>query len=139
MCDEKNEQCCSCGCSESCGETPEVQAYDPSDELVSIEDFMKIKLRVAEIIEAGPHPNADKLLLLKIKLGDRVKQLCAGIKKSYEPETLVGKRIVVVDNLKPATLRGVESQGMLLAASDGDDVILITTDKPDTASGSSIK
>ncbi|MHC4886514.1 MAG: methionine--tRNA ligase subunit beta [Planctomycetota bacterium] len=116
-----------------------VPAYDPKDELISIDDVMKLKLRVAEILEAGPHPNADRLLQLRIKVGDREKTLCAGIRKHYEPEQLVGKRIVVVDNLKPATLRGVESQGMLLAASLEDDLTLITTDKSDFGSGADVK
>lgn len=115
------------------------EGYDPEDELIGIEEFMRVKLRVAEVIEAGPHPNADKLLRLKIRIGDREKQICAGIKAFYEPDVLVGKRIIVVDNLKPAVLRGEASQGMLLAASDGDDVVLLTTDRPDVASGSPIR
>jgi tRNA-binding protein len=114
-------------------------AYDPKDELIAIEDFMKVKLRTAEIIEAGPHPNADRLLLLKVRVGEREKQLCAGIRKSYDPETLVGKRIIVVDNLQPAKLRGVESQGMLLAAGNVDEIILLTTDRPDAPSGLEVK
>jgi methionine--tRNA ligase beta chain len=122
-------------------ESPEepAQAYDPADELIDIEEFMRIKLRVAEIIEASAHPNADKLLVLKVRVGDREKQLCAGIRAFYDPEALVGKRIVVVDNLKPARLRGVESQGMLLAATAGDDVVLLTTDNPDVPSGSQVR
>ncbi|MHC4870285.1 MAG: methionine--tRNA ligase subunit beta [Planctomycetota bacterium] len=141
MNEENNESCDGCcGCPGPVEENKkEVSAYDPADELISIEDFMKVKLRVAEILEAGPHPDADKLLLLKIKVGEREKQLCAGIKKCYSPDDLIGKRIVVVDNLKPAKLRGVESQGMLLAASDGDDIILLTTDKADMPSGSPVK
>ncbi|MBN1257252.1 MAG: methionine--tRNA ligase subunit beta [Planctomycetes bacterium] len=131
------------------GETPEtaaeasapetIPAYNPEDELIPIEDFLKVKLRVAEVLEASAHPNADKLMVLKVRLGERVKQICAGIREHYQAEDLVGKRIVVVDNLKPAKLRGIESQGMLLAASAGDEVVLLTTDKPNVPSGSGIR
>jgi methionyl-tRNA synthetase len=120
-------------------ETPEAPAYDPADELITIEDFMKVKLRVAEVLAAEPHPNADKLLRLQIRVGERRKQICAGIRQHYEPEALVGKRLIVVDNLQPATLRGEVSQGMLLAATDGDDVVLLTTDRPDVAPGSPVR
>jgi methionyl-tRNA synthetase len=114
-------------------------AYNPEDELISIEEFMRVKLRVAEVLEARPHPNADKLLVLRVRVGEREKQLCAGIRAHYPPEDLVGKRIVVVDNLKPAKLRGEESQGMLLAATDGDNLVLVTTERPDVSSGSEIR
>jgi methionyl-tRNA synthetase len=136
---ENKENCCNkCGCD---GAECEVAApaYNPADELISIEDFMKVKLRVAEIVEAGAHPNADKLLLLKIKVGERRKQICAGIKSGYDPEELIGKRIIIVDNLKPAKLRGVESQGMLLAASDDEGVFLLGCDKADIASGIEVR
>lgn len=113
--------------------------YDPDDELITIDEFARVKLRVAEVVAAEAHPNADKLLKLKIRVGDREKQICAGIRKHYAPEALVGKRIVVVDNLKPAKLRGEESQGMLLAATGGEDVVLLTPDKPDVPSGSPIR
>lgn len=116
------------------------EGYHPDDELISIEDFMRVKLRVAEVIEASPHPNADKLLKLTVRIGDRTKQICAGIKASYEPEELIGKRLILVDNLKPAKLRGEESQGMLLAASnDTEGVVVLTTDKPDMQSGSDVR
>ena len=114
-------------------------AYNPDDELISIDDVMKLKLRVAEIIEAGPHPNADRLIQLKVKIGEREKTICAGIKKHYDAEQLVGKRVIIVDNLKPAKLRGVESQGMLLAASIDDELTLVTTDKSDFGSGADVK
>ncbi len=106
-------------------------------------DFSKIHLRVAEILTAENHPNADKLLKLSIKVGERTKQICAGIKAWYAPETLIGKRIIIVDNLEPRSLRGELSEGMLLAARDtGPDgqerCILLTTDRPDTASGATV-
>ncbi len=101
----------------------------PTD-TITFEDFAKIKLRVGKIIEAGPHPNADKLLVLKVDLGDEQRQICAGIKANYAPEQLIGKNIVLVANLAPRMMRGVESQGMLLAASNADrsKVIVLTTD-----------
>ena len=108
--------------------------------MISIEDFAKIDLRVAKIKSAEAHPNADKLLLLKIDAGDGIedRQLVAGIKSHYNPEELVGKNVIIVNNLAPVVLRGEESQGMVLAASDGDDVILLTTDN-DIAPGSTIR
>jgi methionyl-tRNA synthetase len=78
--------------------------------------FAKLNLRVAHVVTAAPHPDADKLLVLKINLGNEERTLCAGLKAFYKPEELVGKHIVVVSNLKPAKLRGIVSQGMLLAA-----------------------
>ncbi len=98
--------------------------------MITLEEFGKIELRVATIKAVEPHPNADRLLVLKIDLGTEERQLVAGIRAHYAPEELVGKQIVVVANLQPATLRGVESQGMLLAASDGDKVIVLSPEKP---------
>lgn len=96
---------------------------------ISIQDFSEIDLRVAEIKAVEEHPDADKLLILKIDAGDGEKQLVAGIKNHYSAEELVGRKIIVVNNLATAVLRGVESHGMLLAARDADNVVLITTDK----------
>ncbi len=101
---------------------------------ITFDDFAKIDLRVARVLEARPHPNADKLLVLQIDLGDEQRQIVAGLRGYYEPEALVGKQIVVVKNLSPRTMRGETSQGMLLAASteDRSQVILLTpmTDIP---------
>lgn len=98
--------------------------------MITIEEFAKVELRVATIKAAEPHPNADRLLVLKIDLGTEERQLVAGIRVHYTPEELIGKQIVVVANLQPATLRGVESQGMLLAASDGERVIVLSPETP---------
>jgi|SRR5690348_18093421 tRNA-binding protein len=98
--------------------------------MISIDEFRKIELRVATVKSAEPHPNADKLLVLQIDLGDEQRQICAGIRNQYTPEELVGKQIVVVANLETARLRGLESQGMLLAASDEGRVIVLTPEKP---------
>ena len=86
-------------------------------EMVSFKDFQKLDFRVATIKEVKDHPNADKLLILNIDLGpEGERQLVAGIKGVYEIEELIGKQIAIVTNLEPATIRGVESKGMLLAA-----------------------
>lgn len=97
--------------------------------MLTIDDFRRLDLRVATILSAEPHPNADRLLVLKIDLGSEQRQLVAGIRAHYAPETLVGKQIIVVANLEPATLRGVESQGMLLAASDENGMAIVSPDK----------
>lgn len=96
---------------------------------ISIQKFFETELRVARIVSAERVVNADKLLKLEVDLGDERRQLVAGIALSYEPESLVGKRIVVVANLEPARIRGVESQGMLLAADLGGKPILATFDE----------
>ncbi len=95
-------------------------------DLLSIDDFLKVDLRVARVIAAERIAGADKLLKLRLDLGTEERQIVAGIARAYEPEALVGKRIVVVANLKPAKLRGVESQGMLLAADLGGRPIVAT-------------
>jgi len=97
--------------------------------MVTIEDFKKIELKVAEIKEVNDHPNADRLYVIMLDLGDRVKQVVAGIKSGYTKEELVGKQVVLVDNLEPAMLRGVESQGMLLAASDENGVVIVSPER----------
>jgi methionyl-tRNA synthetase len=106
---------------------------------IGYDDFAKIELRVARVLEARPHPNADKLMLLQIDLGDVQKQIVAGIRQHYTPEQLVGKRIVVVNNLAPAMLRGETSNGMLLAATSGEKVVLLTPDDPECLVGAKIK
>lgn len=110
--------------------TPGAGAPIPADETISFADFAKVRLRVAKVLEAGPHPNADKLLVLKVDLGTEQRTICAGIKGHYEPEQLVGRNIIVVANLAPRMMRGIESKGMLLAASNADHtrVILLQPD-----------
>ncbi len=97
---------------------------------ISFDEFARIDLRVARVLECVAHPNADKLLVLKVDLGTEQRQLCAGIKGHYDPASLVGRLIVVVANLAPRTMRGMESQGMLLAASTPDHsrIILLQPD-----------
>ncbi|HTL47900.1 MAG TPA: hypothetical protein VL688_07535 [Verrucomicrobiae bacterium] len=97
---------------------------------VTLEDFKKLEFRIAEIETVEPHPNADRLYVLGIKVGDVKKTIVAGIRAYYGPDELKGKKVVVVNNLEPAVLRGVESQGMLLAASeDGANLTLVTPER----------
>ncbi len=93
--------------------------------MISLEEFKKLELKVAEIKDVQDHPNADKLYVVTVDLGDKTKQLVAGIKPFYKKEDLIGQQVVVVDNLAPAVLRGVESQGMLLATSDDAGITII--------------
>lgn len=108
-------------------------------ETIKYDDFGKIDLRVAKVLEARPHPNADKLMLLQVDLGDVQKQIVAGIRAHYTPEQLVGRRIIIVNNLEPAMLRGETSNGMLLAASSGDKVVLLQPDDLEALPGSRVK
>ena len=97
--------------------------------MISIDEFRTIELKVATIKKAEPHPNADKLLVLQVDLGSEERQIIAGIRGHYAPEELIGKQVVVVANLETAKLRGLESQGMLLAASDGERIVILTPEK----------
>jgi methionine--tRNA ligase beta chain len=105
--------------------------------MATLAEFQQLELRVATVKSAELHPNADRLLVLTIDVGGEDRQIVAGIRKSYEPAALVGKQVVVVANLEPAKLRGVESQGMLLAAHDGDRVVVVTIDAA-VAAGSKV-
>jgi methionine--tRNA ligase beta chain len=94
--------------------------------MISFEEFKKIELKVGKVLNAEKIEGSEKLLKLIVDLGDEKRQLVAGIAKYYEPEDLIDKEIVVVTNLEPKKLMGIESQGMLLAANvDGEPVILI--------------
>lgn len=117
------------------GEAPAEESKPFFKPQIEFDEFAKVDLRVAVVTQAEPHPNADRLLRLQLDDGSGVpRQICAGIKGYYEPEDLVGKRIVIVANLAPRKIRGEESCGMLLAASNapkgGDagerDVVLLT-------------
>lgn len=93
---------------------------------ITIEEFARIELRIGTIRTAEPHPKADRLLVLTVDVGDpEPRQLVAGIREAYDVRTLPGQQVVVVANLKPAMLRGVESRGMLLAASDASGLSVV--------------
>ncbi len=99
--------------------------------MITYERFKELELRTAKVIRAEEHPNADRLYVLTVDLGDEQRTIVAGIKQHYSPEELEGKTIILLANLQPTTLRGVESAGMLLAAGtpERDRVVVLTTDK----------
>ena len=98
-------------------------------EPIDFEAFSRIELRTAKVLEVHPHPDADRLYLLRIDGGDEERQIVAGIREHYPPEELRGRTIVVVWNLAPATIRGQRSQGMLLAVQDGETVSILRPDR----------
>ena len=97
--------------------------------MATYEDFKKIELKIARIKEVNDHPNADRLYVIIVEVGDKTKQIVAGIKNSYKKEDLIGREVILVDNLDPAVIRGVESNGMLLAASDDKGISIIAPDR----------
>jgi methionyl-tRNA synthetase len=98
----------------------------PADERISIDEFMKVQLRVAKVLAAERVPKSKKLLKLSVDVGTEQRTLVAGIAEAYEPEALIGKSVVIVANLQPAKLMGIESNGMVLAASpEGGQPIVI--------------
>jgi methionyl-tRNA synthetase len=105
--------------------------------MINIEEFRKLELRVGVVKSAEMHPKADRLLVLKVDIGTEERQIVAGIRAHYQPEELVGKQVVVVANLEPAMLRGIESQGMVLAASDGERIVVLSPEKA-VAAGSKV-
>jgi len=104
---------------------------------ITIEEFNKVDLRIAEVLEVKRVAGADKLLALVVRIGQETRTVVAGIAQQYAPEALIGRKIVVVANLQPRKLRGVESQGMLLAANDGDRPVLLAPDQ-DVPSGARV-
>lgn len=92
---------------------------------ISIDDFAKVTLKVGKIISSKKHPDAEKLLVSQIEIGNETRQIVSGIAKYYKPEDIIGKKVIVVTNLKPAKIRGVESNGMVLCASNDDKLELI--------------
>ena len=110
-------------------EKPAEEKKEEPENLISIEDFAKVEIKVGKVLESNYVEGADKLLVSKIKVGDEVKQIVSGIAKYYKPEEFVGKSVAVVTNLKPVKLRGILSEGMILAASDKKNLSLVTFDK----------
>ncbi len=105
--------------------------------MIEFKDWKELDIRIGEIKEVKDHPNADKLLILKVDVGKEI-QLVAGIKNNYSKKELIGKKIVVFTNLEPAELRGVKSEGMLLAAVKDKEVVLLVPEK-DIANGARIE
>ncbi len=113
--------------------TEPVKPEKPADEdnnYITIEDFARLDLRVAEVIACEKMPKADKLLILRLRVGDGERTVVSGIAQHYQPEDLIGKKVVLVANLKPTKLRGTLSEGMILAASDEErvEVLMVHSD-----------
>ncbi|HZK37887.1 MAG TPA: methionine--tRNA ligase [Clostridia bacterium] len=125
---------------EKMGESQEEQEdeviIEPKEQ-ITIDDFSKLELRVAKVLKAEKHPGADRLLVLQLQVGNETRQVVSGIAEYYKPEQLVGKNLILVANLKPVKLRGIESHGMILAAYNDKELVLGTIDK-DIASGTEI-
>ncbi len=121
------------------GQPAASQPAAPAASLITFDDFARVQLRVAKVLEAMEHPKADKLLVLKVDLGSEQRQIVAGIRGYYQPQDLVGRNIVVVANLQPRMMRGYESQGMLLAGStDSRDKVIVVTVEGDIPPGSKV-
>jgi methionyl-tRNA synthetase len=121
---------------------PEVKVTEPVEgvAMIEYEDFARVEFKVAKVVACEKVPKADKLLKLQLQVGDEQRQIVSGIAQHYTPEEMVGKLIILVANLKPKALRGIESHGMLLAASTADGKLsLVTVDKPDFPSGAKVK
>ena len=97
--------------------------------MITIEEFKKVEMIIAQIKDVKEHPNADRLYVLTVNTGTEEKQLVAGIRKSYTKEQLVGRRVVLVNNLQPAVIRGEISNGMVLAVSDETGISLLGADR----------
>jgi methionyl-tRNA synthetase len=107
--------------------------------MIDFKTWEQLDLRIGEVIAAEAHPDADKLVVLQVNIGDEQRQVVAGIRQFYDPASLVGRRIVVLANLKPVRLRGKWSQGMLLAGSEeGGRVSILTCDHQDLKPGSKV-
>ena len=98
--------------------------------MITFDEFKRMEIKVGEIKEVKEHPNADRLYILMVDIGGNLRQIVAGVRKDYQPEELLSKQIAVITNLEPATIRGIESEGMLLAVQDEDTISILTTDRP---------
>ena len=106
--------------------------------MITFDDFKKLEVKTAKVLDVKCHPDADRLYIVDIDLGDEKRQVVAGIRAHYTIEELIGKNVAVVTNLEPATIRGIESNGMILVASSSDKFSILTLDR-DIAPGSVIK
>ena len=98
-------------------------------EYIKFEDFKKLDIRIAKVLKVENHPNADKLYLITVSIGDEEKAIVAGIRPYYTAEELAGRSVVIINNLEPATIRGVVSNGMILATKDGERLAILTPEK----------
>ena len=121
-------------------EQAEAEAKKVTKELITIDDFAKVELKVGTVVSCEKHPKADRLLVEQVDLGDETRQIVSGIAKFFSPQEMVGRKVIVVSNLKPAKLRGVESQGMILcAASDDDSALDLATICKDLPNGTTVR
>ena len=123
---EKNSELIELRKKKNSGSNEEKEVVDEERELITIDDFAKVELKVGKILDCQPHPKADRLLVSKIDIGGEVRTIVSGIRKFYNEKDLIGKKVIVVTNLKPVNLRGVESNGMILAASDEENLSVLT-------------
>ncbi len=119
--------------------TPATVAEKPTPAEITIDEFAKVQLKVGRVLEAEPLEGSDKLMKLQIVIGEERRQIVAGIKKNYTPVELIGRQVIVCVNLRPAKLRGVESQGMLLAATDTDGGAILLQPDRETPEGAGVK
>jgi methionyl-tRNA synthetase len=110
-------------------EVTPTNTQEAAQNLIAIDEFAKVELVVAEVLKCEKHPKADKLLVLSLSLGDHTRQVVSGIAQHYTPESLIGKKLIVVANLKPALLRGIESQGMILAGESEGKIVVVTPEE----------
>lgn len=120
-------------------EAPKQEEKKERDDLMLIQDFAKFNIVVAQIKEVREHPNADRLYVLKVDTGSDVRQIVAGIRNEYTIEQLVDRKIFLIENLKPAVIRGEESNGMLLAVADDKGTTLVSLERDDIALGSRVR
>ena len=121
-------------------EQAEAEAKKEKNEQITIDDFAKVELKVGTVVSCEKHPKADRLLVEQVDLGDETRQIVSGIAKFFSPQEMVGRKVIVVSNLKPAKLRGVESQGMILcAASDDDSALDLATICKDLPNGTTVR
>lgn len=118
-------------------ENSKIEKKEETIEKITIDDFSKIQLKVGKVLECENHPKADKLLVFKIDLGSEIRTIVSGIRKFYNKDDLIGKKVIVVTNLKPVNLRGIESNGMILSASNDEDLTVLTVLK-DIKEGSKV-
>jgi methionine--tRNA ligase beta chain len=109
------------------------------EELISFDEFMKVQLKIAEVIEAEKVDKSEKLLKLKVRLNNEERQIIAGLAKSFNPEEMLGKKLVIVANLKPAKLMGLVSEGMVLAVENGEGIQEVLSVTDSVKSGTRVK
>jgi methionyl-tRNA synthetase len=140
MSEETPEKATPASPEEKPAEAPSQKAEEkpPETPRISIDEFAKVQMRVGQVLEAEKIEGSRKLLKLRVDIGNEVRQVVAGISEAYEPESLLNKKVIIVANLKPAKLMGVESNGMIVAASDGGRPVLATFNE-DVPNGSLLR